>query len=275
MKLSDGYSIPYLEGGRDNGVVDNVLLLIHGFGSNKDSFSSITNYLTPKMRVIIPDLPGFGATVKSFDEDYTVNKQAERINMFIEALGLSSVHIGGSSMGGGVSGIFVTKYPDKVLSVWLLSPATGTAIARASDVLTHYDRTGESILLPGTYEEFHTMYNHIFNNKPYIPTFILNMVADEYIRHRAIHEFVFNMNINETNNLPQILNTSRYQNPILLMWGDKDRILHVNAAYELLEHVPHTQLIIMNDVGHCPHMEKPEESARHYLHFRKLLIEEE
>ena len=47
--------IEYLEGGKGE-----VLLLLHGFGGNKDNWTRVAKYLTPHFKVIAPDLPGFG-----------------------------------------------------------------------------------------------------------------------------------------------------------------------------------------------------------------------
>ncbi len=49
------HRIMYLEGGRGETV-----LLIHGFGADKDNWTRFAGYLTPSYHVIIPDLPGSG-----------------------------------------------------------------------------------------------------------------------------------------------------------------------------------------------------------------------
>lgn len=72
---------------------------------NKDSWLPFASFLSPKMKVIIPDVAGFGATVKDIQGDYRAEKQAERLAMFLEALHLKSAHIGGSSMGGCIAAV--------------------------------------------------------------------------------------------------------------------------------------------------------------------------
>ena len=51
----DGHRLPYLEGGQGE-----PLLLLHGFGGNKDHWTMIAPHLTPHFHVYAPDLPGFG-----------------------------------------------------------------------------------------------------------------------------------------------------------------------------------------------------------------------
>ena len=59
------------------------------------------------MKVLLPDVAGFGATVKDLQGDYSANKQAERLAMFLEAFHLKSAHIGGSSMGGCIAAVIL------------------------------------------------------------------------------------------------------------------------------------------------------------------------
>jgi hypothetical protein len=72
-----GLRIEYLEGGKGD-----ALVLLHGFGANKDNWDRIAKYLTPHFRVIAPDLPGFGESSPAPDGDYGIRVQAERVNIF-------------------------------------------------------------------------------------------------------------------------------------------------------------------------------------------------
>ena len=72
----------YLEGGRGD-----TLVLLHGFGANKDHWTRMGKYLTPHFRVIAPDVTGFGDSSPAPDGDYTIRAQVERVDMFVRALG--------------------------------------------------------------------------------------------------------------------------------------------------------------------------------------------
>ncbi len=58
----NGMNIQYLEGGSGE-----PLVLIHGFGANKDNWTRIGKFLTPHFHVIAPDLHGFGKSSKEPD----------------------------------------------------------------------------------------------------------------------------------------------------------------------------------------------------------------
>jgi len=70
----------YLDGGNGE-----VLLLLHGFGANKDNWTRVAKYLTPHFRVIAPDIPGFGESTRDMDAKYTFNAQADRLHEFVKA----------------------------------------------------------------------------------------------------------------------------------------------------------------------------------------------
>ena len=50
--------INYIDEGEDNG--RGVILLLHGWGSNITLFKNIVDMLSPHMRVVAPDMAGFG-----------------------------------------------------------------------------------------------------------------------------------------------------------------------------------------------------------------------
>ena len=69
----DDHRIVYLEGGRGETV-----LLVHGFGAEKDNWVLFAKYLTPIYRVVIPDLAGFGESSRISEASYDIMSQAAR-----------------------------------------------------------------------------------------------------------------------------------------------------------------------------------------------------
>ena len=80
----NGMNIQYLEGGSGE-----PLVLIHGFGANKDNWTRIGKFLTPHFHVIAPDLPGFGESSKEPNGKYTIKDQAVFLKKFIEKIIIS------------------------------------------------------------------------------------------------------------------------------------------------------------------------------------------
>ena len=65
IDLPGGLHYVYLEGGRGE-----PLMLLHGFGADKDNFTLAARFLTPHFRVIVPDHIGFGESAHPQDADY-------------------------------------------------------------------------------------------------------------------------------------------------------------------------------------------------------------
>lgn len=45
--------------------------------------------------------------------------------------------------------------------------------------------------------------------------------------------------------------------PVLLVWGQRDRIIPVETAADYLQALPHADLVEFDDLGHLPHEEAP------------------
>lgn len=59
----------------------------------------------------------------------------------------------------------------------------------------------------------------------------------------------------------------RIRCPLLLVWGDRDRMVHTGGAERVLRTVPYADIEVIPDCGHCPQVELPERLARMLLEF--------
>ena len=71
--------------------------------------------------------------------------------------------------------------------------------------------------------------------------------------------------------LATVLPASTYKGPGLIVWGKEDRVLHVDGAAELKTAMPGFDVILMDQVGHVPMMEKPEQVAADYVKWREAI----
>ncbi|MBU1170709.1 MAG: alpha/beta fold hydrolase [Proteobacteria bacterium] len=257
----NGIDIRYLDGGKGP-----ALVLIHGFGADKDNWTRVSKYLTGHFRVIAPDLPGFGESSKLTDLDYSLSAQAQRLHDFVSALGLKKIHLGGSSMGGAISGVYASMYPDQVESLWLVAP--GAVNAPEQSDLGKALMEGKNPLINETPEEFDTTLDFVFYKKPYIPSSIMAMLARQSVAEKAIKDIVFKAIITDKTSIDTLLTGSTI--PTLVLWGDHDRCLHVSGAGVLCEKMANATCVIMESAGHLPMIERPEEAAEAFLAFQGI-----
>jgi len=258
-----GFSMPYLDGGRGE-----PLVLVHGFAGDKDNFSRIALYLTRHFRVIAPDLPGFGAATRDPRADYRIADQVPRLRAFLQSLGLGRVHLAGSSMGGFIVTQYAAAYPDDVASLWLLD-AAGTQAAFDSDMVRHYLATGAAPLLVRTPGEFQRLLDAVTYRNPFLPHSLRHVLALRAVGDFDLHTRIFRQIGQESATLETSLPALRA--PTLIVWGDKDQVLSPSAAAVMGQLIPHSQVIVMRNVGHLPMLECPRATARDYLRFRARL----
>ncbi|MFN0139736.1 MAG: alpha/beta fold hydrolase [Pyrinomonadaceae bacterium] len=261
IALPDGTRYVYLEGGQGE-----PLMLLHGFGANKDNFARVAASLTPRYRVIIPDHIGFGESAHPPDADYSPTAQAERIHTLALALGVNAVHVGGSSMGGQIALSYAAMYPGEVKTLWLLAPA-GVWSAPPSELRTTFDKTGENPLLVRNEDEFARLFELVMSDPPFVPRPLLDVFAQERIRNFTLEQRIFEQIVADS--VEQ--RVSGLATPTLIVWGTRDRLIHVETANVLHALLPNSEVIIMNEIGHAPMLERPRQTAEDYLRFREKL----
>ena len=261
IRLPDGLRYVYLEGGRGT-----PLLLLHGFGANKDNFTPIAALLTKHYRVIIPDHMGFGESSHPPDADYSPTAQARRLRSFTQALGLGDLHLGGNSMGGHIAMTYAAFYPDQVKSLWLLDPS-GVWSAPKSIGQTTFDTTGQNPLMVKTEDDMVKLFQWVMSSPPYVPRPILNVLARQRIKNYTLEQRIFKEIT--TDSVEQ--RVTGLATPALIVWGNEDRVLNVEAAKILNKLMPRSQVIVMQHIGHLPMFENPKQSAQDYLKFRATL----
>ena len=132
IDLPDGTHYVYLEGGQGE-----PLMLLHGFGGNKDNFVRAARFLTPHYRVIMPDNAGFGESSHQPDADYSPATGRASSPPGTGALGIKSLDLGGNSMGGHVPLSMAHCYPAEVKSLWLLDTGGVSSAARKRTAKGH------------------------------------------------------------------------------------------------------------------------------------------
>ncbi len=251
----------YLEGGPKGA---EVVLLIHGFGGDKDNWTRFSKSLTGSYRVIAPDLPGFGESARHPDWDYSLTPQRSRVNGFVQALGLEQFHIVGHSMGGALAALYTHKYPGQVLSMALFNNA-GVNAPDESDMQRALAK-GENPLIVDSVEDFDGLIAFASYKKLFVPWPVKGVLAQKALDRSEFNQFIFeSLKSDHLTSLEPIL--TDIENPALILWGEYDRILHVSSVNVMQPLLSRAEVVIMKDTGHLPMLERPAETAAHYLGF--------
>ena len=253
-------SIHYYEGGPARG---ETILMIHGFSANKDNWLRFARHFTQRYHVIALDLPGFGDSDRPAGS-YDVGTQAERLESFIKTLELGKVHLVGNSMGGHIAGLFAARYPNQVRSLALFDSG-GVKAPKPSELFRLIESGQPNPLVVRRAEDFERMLAFVFVEPPPLPNSVKAYLAEKSLANQAHYDEVFRQ-LRERY-IPLEPELPRIEAPTLLLWGDRDRVLDPSSIEVMKPLLKRPTVVIMENCGHAPMLERPEETALHYQAF--------
>jgi len=231
-----GHRVHYLAEGPSGG---SPVVLVHGLGGQSEQWLNLSAYLVKAgYRVYIPDLPGYGRSDKPADFSYSVRDEADVVVGFLDALGLKQVDLGGWSMGGGIAQQVALRHPERVRRLMLFA-SVGIHKAPVFDV---------RLFTPTTPAELDQLDALLMPNPPHVPGFvardILRLAKERaWVIHRALDSMRTGQDATD-NLLPQL------KMPVLIVWGDADRILPLDQGETMHKLVPQSELLVVPGCGH-------------------------
>jgi abhydrolase domain-containing protein 6 len=255
-----GFRIAYMEAGKGE-----PLVLLHGFTADKDHWTRVAPYLVPRFHVIAIDLPGFGESDKPMDRHYTGGDQVGYLREIVGALGLTSFHLGGNSMGGMISARFAAAYPGEVKSLWLLAPGGVGAFSRGD--LAGLKPGDHVPLLARSLADTDKILRWVTSNPPYVPGAVKRMIAERAAADYSLHAQIFFEINDEWARAPLEKTVAGLETPTRIVWGEEDRLLPIAGAEPLHAAMPNSSLLSLPGIGHLPMIEAPQVVAEDYLAF--------
>lgn len=257
----EGQAIAYLErpGSGDT------IVLIHGFGANKDNWVRFVRHIPARYHVLAFDMPGHGDSSRLEDKTYNIDFMTDNLEQAVNALEVTRFHIAGNSMGGYISMLYTVRNPDKVITMNLLDTAGLISETPQPSHLQLALARGESPLTPSTKKEFIELLGYAFHEKPFIPWPITSVLAERAVKSSSFTKKMWKDFHSCSTDIVPLL--PQLNLPVLVVWGDRDRILHVSTTEALERSLPNVETVIMKDCGHMPMLERPKETAGHYVSF--------
>ncbi|MFP5312402.1 MAG: alpha/beta fold hydrolase, partial [Actinomycetes bacterium] len=112
------------------------ILVVHGFRGDHHGLLRVADQL-PEMRIIMPDLPGFGSSDAFSRGPHSVERYGQFITDFMAARGLGpDTVLLGHSFGSIVAAHFVAQNPDAVSPLILVNPIAAPALEGPKGVMT-------------------------------------------------------------------------------------------------------------------------------------------
>lgn len=244
---------------RDTGPRDGpAVLLLHGFGASLHTWEAWAERLQDRFRVIRLDLPGFALTGPDPTGDYSDDRAVAVLAALLDALGVAQAAVVGNSLGGRLAWRFALAHPDRVARLVLVAPDGFAPPGRA-----YGEREGAAPLMrllpwtlprrmlregvapsygdPSRFPEAELARTHDLMRAPGVRA---AMVAR--MNQRVIED-------------PRLL-LPRLGMPVLLLWGERDRMIPASHARDWLVLLPEAAHVELPGLGHVPQEEAPDAS---------------
>lgn len=253
--------VAYLENSK--GAQRETVVMLHGAGADKNSWVRLAKFMGSRRRIVIPDLPGHGASAQDMTLDYGIGQQAVRLLEFLDALQIKKAHLIANSMGCAIALRLACTHPDAVSSLVLMN---AVGVERTPSWLRrHIAETGKNPMVEiGGPEDFRQMMQHGMASPPYIPGAFINLLAQEKMSRRNMELKILG---DIEKDLDQTAILAGIKAPTFIVWGAQDRVAHVDDADLLLENIAGSRKLVLDGVGHVPMVEKPKLVAGHCLSF--------
>ena len=246
------------------------IVLIHGFGADKNHWLPVSRLLKNEFNLIILDVPGFGESPLNSFAKYTLDEQVSVIMEFLLRIVPSDQYIiGGNSLGGFFSAVIAAKAPQKVIGLWLLAPAGVTTEQHAEGV--ELILKGKNPLLVKNSLDFAQLSQLCFYNPP-AKGWFYEVLEQKAMRRFSINKQLFTQMFGLINGISENpLKLEELARGIecetLIVWGDSDRIVTPDGMQVLIKKIKSNESKLMFQVGHLPMLEAPEKCAKDLIEF--------
>jgi pimeloyl-ACP methyl ester carboxylesterase len=238
------------------------IVMIHGFTGSKENWYPVARELRDRYRLVMPDLPGWGASERKPDADYGFVAQAERVAAFIRAVSPDKpVVLLGHSMGGGIAALVAARHPELVSRVGLLD---------AAGVRFKDNRFGEEVLAgknPFAVTDdasLHAYLDVLFHDKSKAPA-IPWPASVGFIRHRRADAAFEQSVLDEIGRGPRRFlpgeEAANIHQPALLLWCRQDAVIDASALDLYAARMPQARKVLLDGCGHMSITEQPHNVA--------------
>jgi pimeloyl-ACP methyl ester carboxylesterase len=264
-QLTDGFT--HYELG--NPQAEETVVLVHGFSVPYFIYDPTFEYLTKSgFRVLRYDLFGRGFSDRP-ETNYDIDLFVRQLADLLDALGFTSpVSLVGLSTGGPITAAFTARAPKRVSKLVLIDPvgANPFALGQALKVLA-MPFVGEviiSLLGVGGMSRISASEEGIRRYADQIlPRYIEQMKYKGF--KRAVLSTIRNNMLGSFR--PVYEQIGKMDKPVLLLWGEHDHTVPFKHSNTLQEVIPQMEFHAIENCGHIPHYEKPEEVKPILLQF--------
>jgi pimeloyl-ACP methyl ester carboxylesterase len=239
------------------------VVFIHGLSGAWVNWLENLPHFAKSHRVIAMDLPGFGHSPMP-REKISISGYGKIVDELLDTLGVERAAIVGNSMGGFIGAEIAISFSTRVERLVLVS-AAGLSIEhqRNEPVLKVLERLDNLLIFGGGWAATRS---DVLSRRPRMRRQMMGLVARhpdqlpapliaEQVRGSGKPGFV--PALDALTDYPIRDRLSDIECPVLVVWGEKDRLVPVRDAHEFGRLIPNARVVVWPDTGHVAMFERP------------------
>jgi 3-oxoadipate enol-lactonase len=224
------------------------LVLLHSLLADRASFASLAERLAGERRLILVNMPGFGASPPA----EPLAGYADRIIALFDELSLPPADVIGNGLGGFVALAMAARHGERLRRIVAIGSAAsftepGRATFRA--LADKAERDGMAALADAAVRRMFT--DSFIAGHPEI-------AAERAAAFRAMEPGVFAKAARALAALDLSADLPRIRNPVLVVAGERDGATPPGLGRDLAARLPEARFVELPGLGHAPHVEAPD-----------------
>ncbi len=254
----DGMQVHYKDEGKGFPIV-----LIHGTASSLHTWDAWTTELIKTNRVIRMDLPAFGITGPNATADYTINAYTSFLHTFLNKIKVDKSHLAGNSLGGNIAWNYAAEHPEQIEKL-ILVDASGLPTNKPQPAIFRMAKTPvlNSLFLSVTPKFFiKKNMKEVYADETKITDELVTRYHKMALRQGNRQAFIDRAKIDfKLDSKVNLEKLKSIQTPTLLLWGAQDNWIPLDNGKRMDSMMQNSKLVILENSGHVPMEENPEES---------------
>ena len=238
-------------------------VVLHGIGSGATAFGAMLARLRPHVRrLVAPDLPGHGFSGCPADQ-VTPRALFDSVRTAIDEIVDEPMVLVGNSLGGVLGIRYAVEHPDRVRALVLASPAGARIDEEEWRSLIRAFRIESAA-------EARRLLGRLYHRTPWYMPAVAPGFRD-VMKRRPVRDIL------DTATLDDLLSPEMLRGlsmPLLLLWGESERIFPPSALAYFRQHLPpHALVEEPAGFGHCPHFDDPGRLATRVVDFARNAVD--
>ncbi|MBW4258473.1 alpha/beta hydrolase [Methanobacterium sp. YSL] len=249
-----------------------VIVLLHGAFSSSHTFIPWALKLSERYRVILMDLPYFGLTGQFEDHLTSYRRSAALVKSLLDELDITSVHIGGNSLGGAVAWYFAGIYPEMTESLLLIDAVPPVLERRSFGLLSQP-------WLAGILSQFTPRFliKRLLSTAYGDSTQLTDDIVDRYhtiLRKAGTRKAILTTKSEPVTNAELMSVLENVTAPTFVIWGKQDTWIPIATLeiFKIALNISDTNIHVFPDLGHLPMEESPAQSLVPYQTFLDSIL---